>query len=466
MPDAENKPITPVYSQTEPNVPIALGEEPVALEIGGTSIEATASVTLQFAPEPRLRFDIPLTQRPSAERMTAVLRHMLEKHDDKRKKQSGEATLRLRDRNVSVKGFVVGARGGSHDERSLTWVPSSVPITVTSPCDGIVEAILHVFNLPDLWAHGEGTNGVDLKSARIRRVAFGADGWSVTITANNETKQACESLREQGGFIVTHMARTKRDDGVAFSSGKLEDVLNCVHHFLSFVLGRWAGVCLPIGVDREGNRVFEQWGIGQAASGRWNAACSWFNENHSEVLGDVFPGFYRLWCDQLWGPTLRHAVYWYVSANDRQSGIGLDAGLIPDQIALERLAWTYCVRDRKMISPEAFGQGGLRAADKLRLLASVLEIPTEFPPNLSGIAAKPGKRFIDVSDFVVRVRNAIVHPKEKSSLSTREYYEAWRLSLWILELVLLRLCGHRGGYANRLSAPLVGQIEDVPWATK
>jgi hypothetical protein len=44
-------------------------------------------------------------------------------------------------------------------------------------------------------------------------------------------------------------------------------------------------------------------------------------------------------------------------------GIGIDAGLILAQPVLELLAWTYCVQDRKMVSPEAFHRRGLSAAN-------------------------------------------------------------------------------------------------------
>lgn len=84
-----------------------------------------------------------------------------------------------------------------------------------------------------------------------------------------------------------------------------------------------------------------------------NGSCSWFDEHHGELLADVFAGFMKLWTNELWRTPLTHALYWYLGACDRRTGIGVDTGIILAQTALEGLAWTYCVQDRKMVSRAA-----------------------------------------------------------------------------------------------------------------
>ena len=118
------------------------------------------------------------------------------------------------------------------------------------------------------------------------------------------------------------------------------------------------------------------------ASGPWNGSCSWFDEQNGELLSQVFPGFMALWKNTLWREPLTHALYWYLGACDRGVGVGVDTGVILAQTALELLARTYCVKDRKMVSPIAFKPRALNAADKLRLLTSSLSIPREIPPSL------------------------------------------------------------------------------------
>jgi hypothetical protein len=120
-----------------------------------------------------------------------------------------------------------------------------------------------------------------------------------------------------------------------------------------------------------------------------------------------------------------------------------------------------------MISAAAFKPRGLSAADKLRLLASSLGIPKEIPPTQSALHGTPGKKWGDGMDAITGIRNALVHPNIQTELPDNSYYEGWKLSLWYVDLVFLRLCGHNGKYANRLVPNrFVGAVESVPWAEK
>ncbi len=118
-----------------------------------------------------------------------------------------------------------------------------------------------------------------------------------------------------------------------------------------------------------------------------------------------------------------------------------------------------------MVSPAAFKTRGLNAANKLRLLISSLNIPKEIPSSLSALHGKRGKKWDDGIDAITCIRNSFVHPNEQSASHNHPYYEAYNLSLWYLELVLLRLCGHKGKYSNRLAGnKYIGTVESVPWA--
>ena len=269
---------------------------------------------------------------------------------------------------------------------------------------------------------------------------------------------------EAAHHFAAHMGQITREDESTFSSEQLDELLSCLHYFLSFALGRWAGVALPVGFDAAGNKAFEEWGLRITADGPWHGGSSWFDSHHSELLSQLFPWFMKLWTNKLWQKPLRDALYWYVASCDRRVGIGVDAGLILAQTALELLAWTYCVLDRKMISAAAFQPRRLSAADKLRLLASSLNIPLEIPPHLSALHGRRGKKWIDGMEAITDVRNSLVHPAAHQNLLNFSYFEAWKLSLWYIDLVLLRLCGHSGKYANRLYQRWTGQVESVPWA--
>jgi hypothetical protein len=63
------------------------------------------------------------------------------------------------------------------------------------------------------------------------------------------------------------------------------------------------------------------------------------------------------------------------------------------------------------------------------------------------------------------IRNEIIHPtKNRLSRDHDELVDAWRLSLWYIELVLLRVLRYEGQYASRLlERRWEGDIEPVPW---
>lgn len=448
--------IEPVYAQAEPSETIKLGTVPATFAHGDEDSHSQASVCVRFTPDERLCF----TFQTGPADLIQTFRDMsdLSKND-------GELTLT--DRKVKFDAFCV-SRKPSSEGGTMLFVPRTSVVTATAPSGDIAEAAFHLFNFPDF--HGpmdyviKTAAGNQSGQRRCGGVVLNADGWTITIAGTDKTTEACKVLKEYGGFIITHMGKIQREDGSPFSSEQLEDVLNSIHSFLSLALGRWAGVALPIGFDQDGNRVFEQWGLPKVASGSWNGSCSWFDAHHGGLFSDLFPTFSARWKDDLWGPAIRAAIYWYVAANDRGTGIGVDAGLILAQTALEHLAWTYCVQDRKMVSAQAFGSRGLSAADRMRLLATALDIPADLPASLRALHAKRGSKWEDGADAVTGIRNAVVHPSKTSEFADGSYYEAWRLSLWFLDLAFLRLLGHQGKYANRLSQRWTGQVETVPWA--
>lgn len=456
-----NKPlIEPLYSQGQPSEPIDLGSHSVEFNHGGKRQAGRARVSLRFTPSEGLYFVMDIKDGAVA------------LSDD------WQGTLTLTDRGASFTAFCVCGQFTHRGGATFHLVPNTSLVRVTPFAKELAHGKFHLFNFPHFIGPADYQittgEGPHRQMKRCGRVILTADGWNVTIAGTAKTADCCKALERHGGFMITHMGKVERADSSPFSSDGLEDVLSCVHCFLSFALGRWAGVALPIGFDQAGKRVFEQWGMPTVTSGPWNGSLSWFDRHHGELLSEVFPGFMALWKDDTWNHTLQAALYWYLGANERATGIGVDAGLILAQAALERLAWTYCVQHRKMVSGAAFEPRGLSAADKVRLLTAALDIPPEIPAQLSALRANPGRKWEDGPHAITAIRNAIVHPKAKQpvpsgccpksrNLEARRKLEAWKLCLWYLDLVLLRLCGHRGTYANRLVSRWVGQVEPVPW---
>ncbi len=445
-------PIDAVYLQAKPDEPIELGQVSVQFMQDGTIFERNGAARMRFEPRDRLEFVCPLESLGQLSKLKLFMG------------TTGAADLTLKDRSVSF-GAILSSMG----DDGMVFTPCRSPVTVTPPSGALSHATFHLFNFPNFFGPDDYilmTGEPPLQGAQVcgRAVLNGA-GWNVNIAANEQTGHLEKMLKAKGGYVITHVGRIVREDGSTFTGEQLENLLGCLQYFLSFALGRWAGVALPVGFDADGTRVFEQWGLGHTADGLWSGGLSWFDDHHGDLLSQVFPGFMSLWEGQLWHTPLVHALYWYIGANDRRVGIGVDTGLILAQTALELLAWNHCVMERKMVSPGAFKPRGLAAADKLRLLATSLDIPKEIPPHLPALAGKRNPAWSDGMEALTAVRNTLVHP-DGPAVAQESYAEAWKLALWYIELGLLRLCGHAGKYANRLVQRWAGQTENVPWVAK
>jgi hypothetical protein len=135
------------------------------------------------------------------------------------------------------------------------------------------------------------------------------------------------------------------------------------------------------------------------------------------------------------------------------------------QAVLERFAWHLLVRQREALSEKGFSD--LTAADQMRLMISVLDLPKQVPDGLTELAAFAKAKGLDAAEAFTRVRNRIVHPPK---LQAREeklpYYDTYRLGRWYAELAVLAACGYKGKYSNRTRKDQwVGQVEEVPWAS-
>lgn len=444
--------IEPVYSQSSPNEPVELANTPVQFTHKDKTYERAAKVVMRFVPSDRLLFIIPAEDMANNPFWTLGVASSL--------MEDRCIELSLTDRGVSVEVFCVGV-GLGPDE--IVFVPRTAHIPIPSQPQSLSTVIFHVFNFPRFFSPDDYvlvSKGLSI----CDRAVFGANGWRITIAGTDKTENLDKSLRAQGGYAVTHMGKVEREDGSTFSWDQGEHVLSCTRQFLSFALGRRIGIALPIGLDANGQRVFEQWDLPLITAGAWTGSYSWFDKRHGEMLSEVFPGFFNLWNSASWKEHLKVALYWYLAANERTTGIGVDAGIILAQTALERLAWAYCVEHQKIVSQDAFKPRGLSAADRIRMLASTLDIPVQLPIIMDAFRLRPAKPWGDIPDAITEVRNSLVHPYKKHAPPKGAYYQAWELSMWLLDLALLRLCNHTGDYANRLDrSRYVGHVERVPW---
>jgi hypothetical protein len=439
--------IQPVYWQRQPNDVISLGQVEVEASSAPTAVEL-ASVFLCFQPRKRVEFHLPPSNFMAAVQILVG---------------SGQEKFKLSGRRTNVDVFPTRCNSDG-----AIYVTHTEPVTANGQTADIRETVCHLFNFPkfssdDDYFIKKNAGGI-VWLDRCGRTLLRAGGWLITIAATGDTTDICKQLTEQGGYAITHVIKIERENGDLYSSDVLLDLLVGLHHFLSFATGRWAGLGLPVAKDSAGNKVWEQWGLPLTARESGVSSSCWFDERGGSALGEVFRGYWQLSQRPVWAKSLREITYWYIRANGGGTGFGIDSGLIIAQAAIELLAWTHCVQDRQMVSAEGFGRKGLGAADKMRILASSLSIPTSIPQHLRALSCPPGKPWKDMPEALTTIRNSLVHPALDRAISSDAYYEAWNLAAWFIEMCLLRLCGYNGKYANRLKQRSIGEVESVPWA--
>lgn len=94
---------------------------------------------------------------------------------------------------------------------------------------------------------------------------------------------------------------------------------------------------------------------------------------------------------------------------------------------------------------------------------------TEWVITIAQMLVYVGKGFgrarIDGPDAVTKIRNELVHPKNRFQVKLRPFlFEACQLAQLYTELTILRMAGYQGVYFNRLKRRYLGSVESVPWS--
>lgn len=342
----------------------------------------------------------------------------------------------------------------------LDWHSTTEPVAL---CDlsprNSVWALFHVFNFPDF----RGGQHQDTAPAGCSLLVLESEEWRWLLQElpDNATQGAWGRIKDDGGCFLTHVLKLERRDGEPFSGEEATEEAHLLRNFLSFLKG---GRCEPvcgIGFDATGGKAWETFSSPHAVERPFY----WFNPFQASQAEILYPLFAKRWrqSDE-WKDCLRSAVYWYLQSNTSGGAPGVDAAIILAQAGLERLAHHHLVVDRKMISRE--GLDRLRPSDRLRLLFSSLNIPVEISaatPDIQRVA--PSFQWVDAPHAMTDIRNELVHPVSKKQV-TGCFFDAWKLSVWYLELVILALCDYNATYTSRLTAKYLTDSERVPWGRK
>ncbi|MBR9906798.1 MAG: hypothetical protein GYB30_01960 [Gammaproteobacteria bacterium] len=337
---------------------------------------------------------------------------------------------------------------------------------ITGNLPEIVEIHASLVNFNFQFSQGSGENYSVRDSrgvARYGSTKFSLRSASIEIRCTEQTKIAREKLNQDGGFAITHDMVINFNNAQGVQIDELKRILLDIHRVLAFANGAWVGIHLVRGFNNDSDLSYLS--LTNSLCTRQQGRFGWFDAHHGHVLASVGPKLIEAFDNSKSSDTFERALYWYVRANN-SAGVGIDAGIILATTALELLA--LFVKQKNKLKIESTGeQKHPSLGDKIRAAALHLKIPTLIEDSTCPEfwAIKTDGLWSDIPEAIAKYRNDLVHPKAriKSQNQHALTIEMWRLSVWYLELFMLRLIGYDGVYSNRLIAGWAGEVEEVPW---
>ncbi len=425
--------ITTRYSSNSLNPTIRLGWVRTTIRVGDRQESNQALVSLVCQPKPRVVFEVPGGVSPE------MFFESLDKGEEVEVLDTSSVPPLPRRRSPGSEPFVARfPRTSFGDGRALYRVGFGL------------------FNVPDIYGTvvklGRGTQ----LSATAGRVPLLSDEWFVAIDPSTRLRERNQSARSRGAYLLSHAGVLGRIDGATFTADQAEEILSAIYWLLTFALGRRTGPVLPYGTSRDSDKaIWTQWAI--RATDTTGGVGTWFDAHHPESLNAIFGPFLELWRNEDLRKVLIRVISWYVEAQDLDP---VEAAMPAAQIALETLAATI------PLNPELDDPSlGSNAADKQARLLRRLGIPLDIPAELQDLQGASGaKPWRHGPEAITHLRNDITHPRQDRAWTSPAMIEAWKLSLWYIELSLLAWLGYRGQHNRRTRVNRwVGLVDPVPW---
>jgi hypothetical protein len=377
------------------------------------------------------------------------------------------------------KSFTISGQLFSRSKRRLHgYIEGKIEIGSDHELDRV---IFHLSDYPDFMGCDdfcdEITNGAKKTSIRWAQVVIEAGVWRVTLHPYQDIHAIKENGRQTQKVALCGVGEIRRVDGTEFKKDEVSPLLQALRIFLSFSFANWSPPLLVVGFSKSNEAKMHEF-LNYDLSPKPYLQ-GWLDEHHGRFLADAFPHFMNVWAKSTWQEPLELAVTWLIEAS-RQAG-GTEGAIAFAQIPLEMLSWLVFVDDSKNFAPKQFEN--LSAAKKLEMLLTHCGIPIEIPAELTALnliatALQKSGEITSGPQLVTKVRNTIIHPNDKNRRILSKWavsysvkiidirWETLRLFKWYITLVLLRLTGYSGDYANRIKVRTVGEVEAVPWAVR
>jgi hypothetical protein len=434
--------LRPGVTTAPPNPPLELHKGDFRVSQGSTRVRLRGLVSLVWLPSPEVRFSGTTTDAPG------------------RALELGPVSVTCGEGVLRGDGHILSATFGPESQvRGII-----APMAVEGRRRSVKEIRFGLTNFHRYFGRVTQSSGSSLTD----RLSLHAHGWRVTLDQQGNPKEAWDTLRSQGGFLVSHTGLLRRVGNKQISYSLAQDHLFSLHYFFGFLRGAWCGPVAAEGFTNQGSawRTLGSWLV---TPWRGREIRSWFPRALPvpETISSLYGSFRRRWNTPHWRNALPFAISWHVAANaDSRT---LEAAIVQTCIALELLAWAYCVEDRRYYSANRFHDLG--GEGRLRALLKHLNIPTQVPPFFPELMKATRRRhFADGVAILTRVRNALVHPTRSKRrflhyLPHLRRVEIREMALQYVEWCLLAVLGYDDlhqerrlrGYAAEATVP-------VPWA--
>lgn len=291
------------------------------------------------------------------------------------------------------------------------------------------------------------------------RIEFEISGYEIIIDKRYDyKKELYEELRFKNGSIITHIGRIKRKDNKVFKSTYIFKLLDEISDTLSFLAGRYIGICMVMGY-KDNQNTFRLWKESLTTPFKYVPTWSDTIANHHNI-----EKYMNLMCrklhDSYYGPALKHVVDWYIESIDN---ISIENNVVSLQIALETLSYVVVVEKNKILTDVEFEKN--TASDNIRILLDACSIYYG-KEELNLFNEYIYNKFNDGVDIFTYFRNKVVHPTQKTkraNLTVEDMWNILQIGTRYVELVVLYIINYKGEYSNRLNDRCYGEVEVVPW---
>lgn len=320
----------------------------------------------------------------------------------------------------------------------------------------------HVFNFRQIIG-GHARNHEKHVGGSSIRLLFSGHGFDIELYNVLLSEDEWASVKENN-YGLTYTGVVKRKDGFELSKPIVFKILNRFGQFSSFLNGSH---CFPRGWIARNIKEENIWiNYTNYITDQFPKCNSWLPQKFNDEIANLWTKFYELPQDEY--EIAERIIDWYVQANVRR--IDLQSAFISVQIAFEIL-FNYIVDIKKIIPAEK--KDSKYASSKIRFLLKYIGLGKEIPQKHSELFEEYLRKYPDYNDFsylFADVRNSFTHadPYRKDELKELKKCHLEVLlntGLCYLELLILKILGYNGNYANRLSQKIWRPENEnsVPW---